>query len=256
MKTVVTDDGWIELVAEDSTIIHEPEYYYRKGSEVVRYKNRVVFRLAEEDGDVLYSKWFYPQKTGLLKKLENGIKRIFRGPRVRHIYAMHNDLLAAGFGCAEPVLAAWRGDDYTELFVSKEICATPVHNIIREDQEARILNILKSVAEDLKRLHQAGFVHGDAIPGNISIDQEGKVFYLDNDRTMHCRSRHQAFRNVIQFCSHLSFYCSLPNAEQYFIENYGVSPSEKSDIVTAVEKRIAEIAKERERRKRQKGTLK
>lgn len=248
MKPKPTESGWYVLAEEGYGLPHEPEYYFRSGCEVVRYRNRVVFRLEEGDGEVLYAKWLYPQNEGFVKRFENRIKRFFRGPRVEHIYEMHQVLRVSGFGCAEPLLAAWREDDMSELFVSREICAPPIHTLIREDQEARNLVILKIVAEDMRRLHKNGFIHGDAIPGNICVDMESsKVFYLDNDRT-HCSwSRHQALRNLVQFCSHLPFYCKLPNVHKFFIDAYGVSSGERKWLLSAIGKRIAEITNERRR---------
>jgi tRNA A-37 threonylcarbamoyl transferase component Bud32 len=206
----------------------------------------VVYRLEEENGAVLYSKWLYPQHEGLLKSLEQRFKRLFRGPRVRHIYLIHRDLLASGFGCPEPVFSAWRRHELTELFVCREVAVPPLHRLLRENDEALTMRLLSLVAKDLRRLHQSGFVHGDALPGNICVDEKSeKVFYLDNDRTRHCTSRRRALRNVIQFCSHLTYYCSLANAWQFFIGEYGVSKSEEDALLSAVQRRFREISEER-----------
>lgn len=45
---------------------------------------------------------------------------------------------------------------------------------------------LKKLALEIRRLHQAGFVHGDLVPSNILVRAEEKgvaFFYMDNDRT-------------------------------------------------------------------------
>lgn len=45
---------------------------------------------------------------------------------------------------------------------------------------------LRQFAEEIRRLHDSGFVHGDLVPYNILVSQEGgtvRFFYLDNDRT-------------------------------------------------------------------------
>ena len=54
MKVNTTEDGWNILADEDvAATLQKPEYYFRKGCEVVRYRSRVVYRLEEENGSVL-----------------------------------------------------------------------------------------------------------------------------------------------------------------------------------------------------------
>lgn len=250
MKVNTTEDGWNILADEDvAATLQKPEYYFRKGCEVVRYRSRVVYRLEEENGSVLYAKWLYPQNEGFRKRFVIWLKRLFRGPRAKHVYEIHRDLLDSGFGCPEPLFAAWRNDEMTELFVSKELAVPCVHTLLRENQHARTMTILRIVAADMRRFHQAGFVHGDAIPGNICVDEKRyKVYYLDNDRTRRCRSRHQAMRNLVQFCSHLPFYCSLPDAGRIFLETYGVTASEGNALLATIQRRIQKIIAERKKR--------
>ena len=86
MKPAITEDGWHILADDDvAATLQKPEYYYRKGCEVVRYKSRVVYRLAEDNGAVLYAKWLTPQCEGFRKRFVFWFKRFFRGPRVKHI---------------------------------------------------------------------------------------------------------------------------------------------------------------------------
>lgn len=253
MNHLESKGGWLCLTSEhEAACLHTPESYARKGSEVVRYRNRVVYRLEEEDGNVLYAKWLYPQNEGFLKTFAAFFKRIFRGPRVQRIFRIHQELAEAGFGCAEPVLAAWRKNSLTELFVCKEIKAKPVYRILREASEKETLNMLSLLAADLRRLHKAGFVHGDAIPGNICLDSEsGKIFYLDNDRTQRMKNRRQALRNVIQFCSHLHFYCGIACAVRFFLNEYGkrdMDAKERDRLYAAIRRRIKTISSQRARR--------
>lgn len=45
---------------------------------------------------------------------------------------------------------------------------------------------LKKFAEETRRLHEAGFVHGDLVPSNVLVRANGggvDFFYMDNDRT-------------------------------------------------------------------------
>ena len=251
MKEATIEDGWFRLAEDEvAATLKKPEYYIEKGCEVVRYNNRVVYRLEENNGTVLYAKWLFPQNDCFRKRFVKWVKRLFRGPRVKRIYEIHSDLLASGFGCPEPVFSAWRADALTEVFVSKELPVPSVHTLLRENQHSRTLKILKIVAADLRRLHQAGFVHGDAIPGNICVDEDMyKVYYLDNDRTRHCKSHHQAMRNLVQFCSHLPFYCSLPEASKLFLEAYGVSASEGNELLATIQCRIQKIISERKKDK-------
>jgi hypothetical protein len=46
---------------------------------------------------------------------------------------------------------------------------------------------LKRLANDIRRFHDLGFVHGDLVPSNIFVsevaNETGRFFFLDNDRT-------------------------------------------------------------------------
>lgn len=45
---------------------------------------------------------------------------------------------------------------------------------------------LRQLGREIRRLHRSGFVHGDLVPYNILVRQEGgrvRFFFLDNDRT-------------------------------------------------------------------------
>lgn len=54
---------------------------------------------------------------------------------------------------------------------------------------ARKRKYLKALAVEIRRLHQSGFVHGDLIPSNIFVRENGAgeiaFFYMDNDRSRH-----------------------------------------------------------------------
>ena len=72
------------------------------------------------------------------------------------------------------------------------------HSLIRKRVQIRHL------AEDVRRLHQLGFIHGDLVPYNILVqskEDEIQFFYLDNDRTRRYPrwiSRELWKRNLVQ----------------------------------------------------------
>jgi Lipopolysaccharide kinase (Kdo/WaaP) family len=46
---------------------------------------------------------------------------------------------------------------------------------------------LRTLGEEVGRLHAAGFVHGDLVPPNVRLDAAGRFVFLDNDRTRRSR---------------------------------------------------------------------
>ncbi len=72
------------------------------------------------------------------------------------------------------------------------------HSLIRKRGQ------IKHLAEEVRHLHQLGFIHGDLVPYNILVqskEDEIRFFYLDNDRTRRypCWIPHELWkRNLVQ----------------------------------------------------------
>ena len=108
--------------------------------------------------------------------------------------------------------------------------------------------LVRRLAE--KKAGYAVVREGDYSPVELAwcayVDEDKyKVYYRDNDRTRRCKSSHQAMRNLVQFCSHLPFYCSLPEASKLFLEAYGVTASEGNALLATIRNRILKIIEER-----------
>lgn len=127
-----------------------------------------------------------------------GPSRVFRVMRV--IGRME----ACGFAVPRLILAARRrrGSAAEELLITRA-CDGPsmVEAVGRAAGRAQREAVIAPVARDVARLHAAGFVHGDLLPGNLVLAGEaGRPVYLDNDRT-HCRwfwRRWAQRRNLVQ----------------------------------------------------------
>lgn len=248
MHSIIEKDGWrILQMVGDSTF--EPEQF-KQGEIVVQRGNRAVYRLELPQVGTVYAKWLFLQKISVMKRLLYRFKGMFRGVRVEHIFNIHEQLLSAGFGCAEPVLAAWHNASHTELFVCREVSTPPLSVLFKKADDIQVRKLLCLAATNMRDLHKAGFVHGDAIAGNICVDaQAERVYYLDNDRTQHYSSIHlnQCLRNVIQFCAHLPGWCELPDAGEIFVNEYALgflSDEQVSSLKLRIEARIKQLAEE------------
>lgn len=89
---------------------------------------------------------------------------------------------------------------------------------------------LRQLAQEIRRLHGYGFVHGDLIPNNILVRAEGEgvaFFYIDNDRTRRYRGWCPAIlrkRNLIQLNRFVLHGISLQDRMR-FLRGYLGQPS-------------------------------
>jgi len=215
------------------------------GIAVVDKPNRMVRRIDTPKG-VVFVKWLWCAQGHFAR-----IKSLFCSPRVIRIYKMHNDLLSKGICCPEPLLAA-QGRDGAEIFAAAEVPYPTVYQLLlKKDSLTDCCNTLACAAKGIRKLHEAGFAHGDCLPGNMCIDDEERVYFLDNDRT----SRPPAFlrargkrRNLVQFLSHLGFMHSLQCGFAPFWDGYLGNDAPSSSTTERIEKivklRIEEIRDE------------
>lgn len=121
--------------------------------------------------------------------------------RARQAYVMARALAASGFAAPETLLVAWRrragilvtrdtgGEDLLELV--RRLGAT---GATRAAKRAVLMRLGVAVG----RLHQAGFVHGDLVPPNVRVRDDGTFVFLDNDRTRRGLLAVGARRNLVQ----------------------------------------------------------
>lgn len=124
-------------------------------------------------------------------------KDIFRQSKA--LRALKQGILLAGHGFHAPVAVA-AGEErslrvLTRAFLLtapveglplplflQNYCAVPLTGAtVRQKRD-----YLRQLALEIRRLHRAGFVHGDLVPSNIFLRRQGTevtFFYMDNDRT-------------------------------------------------------------------------
>ena len=187
------------ISSEINDIDLEPEKLENQGEGIVLKPNRMVRRL-QLNGTTVYAKWFVPSK--------NIIKRLLRKPLAFKLLEIHKALLVSGIGCAEPILAAICGDSsqqLSQLFVYKEVPYPSISKRLQQASASDATDIYLAAANAIATIHKAGFVHGDCLPGNICLSDDGKAFFIDNDRTaksLPLLHGWQERRNLIQFCAH------------------------------------------------------
>jgi len=104
------------------------------------------------------------------------------GWRATRAFRMARELGARGFGAPEVVIAAVRG--HAGLLVTRDAGGEDLASALarRSALRAGKRALLRSLGEEVARLHRAGFVHGDLVPPNVRVRGTEFVF-LDNDRT-------------------------------------------------------------------------
>ena len=193
-------NSWSGFISREINDIDlEPAKLANQGEGIVLKPSRMVRRL-QLNGTTVYAKWIAPPK--------NIFKRLLRKPLAFKLLKIHNTLLSAGIGCAEPILAAVCGDssqETSQLFVYKEVPYPSISKRLQQASASDATDIYLTAANAIATLHKAGFVHGDCLPGNICLSDDGQAFFIDNDRTaksLPLLRGWQERRNLIQFCAH------------------------------------------------------
>lgn len=112
------------------------------------------------------------------------------GRRAIRAFTMGQALAAHGFAAPVAVLVARRGD--AGLLVTRDVggsgLADAVAQLGRRGGAGRRAKrvLLAHLGREIGRLHAAGFVHGDLVPPNVQVRDQGLVF-LDHDRTRRSR---------------------------------------------------------------------
>lgn len=211
------------------------------GKLIVKKNNHEVRRLII-GGKNCYAKWFYPEQ-GLL----SWIKFKLRAPRVFHLWNIHTTLLKEGIECPTPLLAAVNTDK-TQLFICSEIEYPSMLQIFKTADTELFPELFKNAALAIAKLHNAGFIHGDCIPGNICMAQDGHCAFIDNDRTAISLSHAARERNIIQFCSHTALRKEINEAHySILISEYNKSLGcnlEINTLLTKIQHRIQEIKRQ------------
>ncbi|MBP5300935.1 MAG: phosphotransferase [Victivallales bacterium] len=137
----------------------------------------------------------------------NRLKWRFRPSRALHNWKISLQMHSAGFDAPLIQLAARRRGGFlgwpTDLLVMSPAPGRQLQELLRE---GNVEELLDAAAAELARFHAAGFVHGDCIPGNLFLQENRRIAFIDNDRTMraHAWDRTPRIRrNLVQFGFHL-----------------------------------------------------
>lgn len=154
--------------------------------------------------------WFVKVFTAASEhdSLFNRLKWQIRSSRSLHVWRISLELQNAGFGCPEIQLAArkraWRPFGWpTDVLVMSPVAGQMVQTLLQTSDTEKVLD---TVASELARFHASGFAHGDCLPGNLFLEDDGHLNFIDNDRTMRTRvwdRQSRIRRNLVQFSFHL-----------------------------------------------------
>ncbi|MBQ7650330.1 MAG: hypothetical protein IJS15_05180 [Victivallales bacterium] len=225
----------------------------QNGTALVDKPDRIVRRVVL-DGNAYFAKSFLPSG-----KIGDMLKRAVRRPIPFRLWQIHNEMLAKGIGCAKPMLAALNSSG-EQLFICTEVEFPTARTLLKSFPVEKLSVVITQAAQAIAKLHRAGFIHGDSLPGNICLGPDGTSAFIDNDRTSGMPPLFGSVarrRNLIQFCAHTTFRPEVNN-EHYtlFLVEYmkafvNVTPSTQTvaDFIKLVNARIAEIQAQKTARK-------
>jgi hypothetical protein len=132
------------------------------------------------------------------------------------------------------------------VFLREQFAARPSGLSLRRKRD-----IVLSLAQEVKRLHDLGFVHGDLVPGNIFIEAttggRAQFSFMDNDRTRRYSSwLRQPFwkRNLVQLNRLPLAGISLQDRMRFFHAYLG------RDKLSAVDRELAGWLEQKTRQRR------
>ena len=244
---LVVDELWQkELKYVDSWLMFNP------GDTVVEHLSRDVTRVETTLG-VVYVKYIRALTDDALQGRDafSRAKWYCRPSRALATWRISERLLAEGFACPVPVLAARRriflrpfyGHPH-DIFIAHEI---PWPNLWDEpgmppEQLALLL------AAETARFHNAGFAHGDFILRNLCLNPATRhLIFLDNDRTWHPLPPirwHYQRRNLDQMAYSLLRRFNTSDVLRAFLNEYHrltwtLPGEEVAKILRKAEKRLA-----------------
>ena len=239
--------GWCAPELESE--LFPVEHLFSLGEKVVKNDVREVRRIPLSSG-VFYLKRYFTLRKGqsLRERLAAWLKFHLRGGKARHVLRITQQMRKAGLGCPETVLAVWRrtDDSLEEVTLIRELTGTPCHQLWKSEAIPHS-ELLAKIAAGLREFHQRGFFHGDCLAGNLCLDSDGKISFLDNDRTYHTRFfRNRGVTcNLVQFCSHLWMNGEETECTEFLRSYYGGDAPQIPRILTLWRKRSAKLRCER-----------
>lgn len=172
------------------------------------------------------------------------LKWFIRSSRAVQVMRMHLALLEAGFGCPEPLLAVryrHQLQQPVDVFVCRELLLPSFGKRLVEAAGDERVRLLQATARELCRFHHAGFVHGDCIPGNILLGEDGGLHFLDNDRTVRLESgslQRGRVRNLVQLCRHIEDWEKSEAPGRIFLDAYKEADLASGDDLPVVSRHL------------------
>jgi len=183
---------WHETLADlDAWLAANP------GELVVKYESREVRRIATPRGTVYLKRILALTDAGLhWRDWLSALKWYCRPSRALACWKISRQMLESGFACCEPLLAVRRRHAWgrpEDILLTAEVSEPDLRESLPLLSPDALHEAVRTASRQLRTFHEAGFVHGDCLLRNLCLSAEGKLIFLDNDRT-----KRPAFWNI--FC--------------------------------------------------------
>lgn len=172
--------------------------------------------------------WIHRSKHARTRALDVGDRRVYlkayhhyrwrdvvleivRPTKAEHALRMSLALEAMGLGAPRPVACGVRrrwGIVRAAFLVAEDVEARDVRCVLSDLGSRRSpadkRRMLHRLGVEVAVLHEAGIYHGDLVPPNVRVREDGdgvELVFMDHDRTRMCRgavSLRQARRNLVQ----------------------------------------------------------
>lgn len=179
-KGYVAGPEWGELFRHlNKWLAHNP------GETIVHYDCRDVRKITTPLGVVYLKDIRALTDAGMHgRDIFSWLKWVFRRSRAIETWNASQQLRKKGFLCPKPLLAVRRRNGLIpqDIFVSAEVAIPSLWDSTPKGMDPK--RIAEMLADEIRRLHRAGFAHGDCILRNLCYDEKRhRLAYLDNDRT-------------------------------------------------------------------------
>jgi lipopolysaccharide kinase (Kdo/WaaP) family protein len=134
------------------------------------------------------------------------LKHLLSQPREEYVAGIVDELVAADINAAPVLIYGRESSSGRGIIVTARALGVALPKALQMTGEEGLIHkraLLRSLGEEVARLHRAGFIHGDLTPYNVVVErgEPPRFVFIDHERTCRApivgRMRHR-LRNLVQ----------------------------------------------------------